>query len=519
MPEHFRALVFIFAFAGFAFLLAKKPLTAFAVPEADFVRRRNMWFGITLLAFLAHNFLIFLVVAAAVLLYVGRNERNLLALYAILMFAIPPFSAKLSGLGLINQLLVIDYARVLSIAILLPAALRARRELQGEPSKLFIADVLVVGFVVTQLGLRLTIDSATNTFRYGVYAFLDILLPYYVASRALRTVQAFREVLVSFVCAALVMAIIAMFEAARYWLPYTSLMHPLGVQWSLGAYLSRGSFLRAQVTTGQPIVLGYIMVVALAAYVYLRRSIPSKAMWWLGFVGLCGGLIATFSRGPWMAAIGAVLLFRFTTPRAVGGFMKIAVGVGVVGALVLASPIGEQVVEYLPFIGSIETENVTYRQHLLEVSIKLILQHPWFGSFDYIYALQDAELVIGGMVDIVNTYIGIGLSNGLVGLGCFAGAFIFTCLAIWRCMYAMPDKEDEQHTLGSGLLACIVGIMVTIFTVSSISFIPMVYWMVLGLGVGYVRMARRRAEQGEPVVDVAPAPLRGYASRVGARAS
>ena len=516
MPEHFRALVLILVFASIAFALAKRPLIAFAVAEEDYKRRRNLWFAVTVIAFLSHSFWIMLAVVGALLLYVGRREHNPMASFAILMFAVPPFSAKLSGLGLVNQLLLIDYSRMLALCILLPAVFRIRRERTGDEGRFIWPDVLVLGYIVTQLGLRFTVDSATNTMRYAIYAGLDIWLPYYVGSRTLRDVRAFREVIVSFVMAAMVMSLIAAFEAARYWLPYTSLVSPLGVQWSLGGYLSRGAFLRAQVTTGQPIVLGYIMVVALAAYLYIKRTVSLQSMWWLGFAALVGGLIASFSRGPWMAAIAAILLFRFTTPKAVGGLLKVAAGAGIVAVIVLNSPIGESVIEYLPFVGTIETENVAYREHLLQVSLQLIMQHPWFGSFDYIYALAEQDLVIGGMVDIVNTYIGVGLANGLVGLGCFAGAFAITLFCIWKSMLAMENKEDERHTLGSGLIAAIGGALITIFTVSSISFIALVYWMLLGLGVGYVRMSRSTHVVVEPMVQP-PVGAGRYGRPAGAR--
>lgn len=518
MPEHFRALVLILVFASIAFALAKRPLTAFAVAEEDFKRRRNLWFAVTVIAFMSHSFWIMLAVVGALLLYVGRREHNPMALFAILMFAVPPFSAKLSGLGLVNQLLLIDYSRMLALCILLPAVFRIRRERTGEEGRFLWPDIFVVGFIATQLGLRFTVDSATNTMRYAIYAGLDVWLPYYVGSRTLRDVRAFREVIVSFVMAAMVMALIAAFEAARYWLPYTSLVSPLGVQWSLGGYLSRGAFLRAQVTTGQPIVLGYIMVVAIAAYLYVKRTVSLQSMWWLGFVALAGGLIASFSRGPWMAALAAILLFRFTTPKAVGGLLKLSAGAGIIAVIVLNSPIGESVIEYLPFVGNIETENVAYREHLLQVSIQLIMQHPWFGSFDYIYALAEQDLVIGGMVDIVNTYIGVGLANGLVGLGSFVGAFAVTMFAIWKSMLAMENKEDERHTLGSGLLAAIGGALITIFTVSSISFIPLVYWTLLGLGVGYVRMSRSAHVAADPTVQM-PVGAGRYGSPAGARAT
>jgi hypothetical protein len=41
------------------------------------------------------------------------------------------------------------------------------------------------------------------------------------------------------------------------------------------------------------------------------------------------------------------------------------------------------------------------------------------------------------------------------------------------------------------LLATLIGILVIIFTVSSITFIPVVYWSVAGLGVAYIQMVRR----------------------------
>src|SRR5690348_15397184 len=55
LPEHLRALVFILAFAGTIFFFAKKPVTELACTPEDFTRRRNLWIGLTLAAFLAHN--------------------------------------------------------------------------------------------------------------------------------------------------------------------------------------------------------------------------------------------------------------------------------------------------------------------------------------------------------------------------------------------------------------------------------------------------------------------------------
>jgi O-antigen ligase len=331
-----------------------------------------------------------------------------------------------------------------------------------------------------------------------------------VASRSLRDVQAFRDVAMSLICATMVVALIAVFESLRYWLLYVPLEAVLGAESGMFHYLGRGSFLRAQGPTGQAIVLGYLMVVALGLFPYLRRSIPRQTWWWLGFGLLLAGLTASFSRGPWLAGLVALTVFRLTMPKAIGGSLKAAVVVATIALAVMASPIGTEVKAYLPFVGSIENENVDYRQHLLEVSIQVILQNPVFGSTSYMYSLIDQDLVIGGMVDVVNTFLGIGLANGLVGLGCFVGAFAYVIVGVLRGMRRLPDHDGEQHALGSGLLACVAGVMATIFTVSSISFVPVVYWTVLGLAAGYARL---RPET--PTGDVAVPPAPRFSLRVG----
>lgn len=62
---------------------------------------------------------------------------------------------------------------------------------------------------------------------------------------------------------------------------------------------------------------------------------------------------------------------------------------------------------------------------------------------------------------------------------------------IRRAMLSFADKDDERRQLGRVLLATLIGILVIIFTVSSITFIPVVYWSIAGLGVAYIQMVRR----------------------------
>ena len=51
MPGHLKALVVILVLAAIVFAFAKTPASAVATNASDFVRRRNLWFGVTLAGF------------------------------------------------------------------------------------------------------------------------------------------------------------------------------------------------------------------------------------------------------------------------------------------------------------------------------------------------------------------------------------------------------------------------------------------------------------------------------------
>jgi len=94
-----------------------------------------------------------------------------------------------------------------------------------------------------------------------------------------------------------------------------------------------------------------------------------------------------------------------------------------------------------------------------------------------------------GIVDVVNTYLGVALETGLVGLTLFTAFFVTILQSLRRAIRRFPPHHEEARTLGRALLATLCGILVIIFTVSSISIIPVVYWSVAGIAVAYVQWA------------------------------
>lgn len=490
MPEHLRALVVILLVAGVVFAMARRPATDL-IALSDFKRRRNLWFVLTIVAFVSHSFWVYAAAAAVLLTLARRRERNPMALFFILLFLIPPAMVPVSGFGLINYLVDVNHVRLLTLCVLLPVALSVRRRSDTLPFGRTWPDRVLAASLLLMILLYLRDTSITDTLRQVLYLYVDVFLPYYVASRALKTINDFKDALLAFVLASFVLALIGVAEFMRHWLLYNGLLEAMGVQWEMSGYLSRGGSLRASATTGQAIVLGYVMSVAIGLFLFVQGYVRNPLHRCLGALLLAAGLVVPLSRGPWIGAAIIVVIFVATGKSAVKRLGLLAL-VGVLSLPLLSVlPGGEKILDMLPFIGNLEKENITYRERLLDNSWIVIQRNPLFGSFDFRNTPEMQSMMQGGgIIDIVNTYIGLALRIGLVGMTLFVAFFVTILLAIRKSMLLVPDKDDEQRQLGRALLATLVGIMVIIFTVSSITVIPVVYWSIGGLGVAYAQMVR-----------------------------
>ena len=488
MPEHLKALVVILALSSMVFALARGPACALAMASQDFVRRRNLWLGITLIAFLSHNFWIYMALTGGLLLWAAPRETNKVALLFFLFFALPRISAEIPGFGGIRYFFTIDYFRLFSLAVLLPAAASLRRQAVADGSRATAADKILAAYIILNTVLQFEYVPFTGTLRGLVITMTDVVLPYYVVSRSLRDMQGFRDAIMSLAVGAMILAAISIFEMARHWLLYSKLDTAMGLTWEYGDYLDRDESLRASATSGQPIVLGYLMTVAFGFVLYLRRTIPSTALWLTGLVLIIGGEIAPISRGPWIG-FGVVILAYFALGDKAARRLGFLALVGLLSLpLLFTTAVGAKVIDLLPFIGTIEAGNVGYRERLLELSLQIIGYSPLFGEPNFLIYLE--ELRQGqGIIDMVNSYLIIALNSGLVGLSLFLGFFGAIMRGIYRRMRAM-DKTDEQHELGQALIATLLGILAMIATVSPISYISVVYWAIAGLGLAYVRLPK-----------------------------
>ncbi|WP_283180692.1 O-antigen ligase family protein [Pseudomonas svalbardensis] len=507
MPEHFRALIVILVLTGIVFAMARRP-AADLIPDRNFTRRRNLWFILTLLAFVSHSFWVYAGIAAIVLTFAQNRERNPVALFFLLLFLIPPATAEIPGFGLINYFFALSHIRVLALCVLLPVFFALRKRADTVPFGRTWPDKLLAAYLLLTSLLFLRETTVTDTLRQMLYLFIEVFLPYYVASRALKNLSDFKDALFGFVLAAMVLSLIGLFEYAKHWQLYSAVVYAMGMQWDPG-YLSRGGSLRASATTGQAIALGFVISVAIGFYLYLQEEVRSKLQRSLGALLLAGGLYAPLSRGPWIGAAVMIVVFIGTGRKAIRRLMLLAAAGVLALPLLAVVPGGQKVLDLLPFIGTVEVENITYRQRLIDNAVIVIQRNPWLGSFNFRSTPEMQSMIQGqGIIDIVNTYIGIALSFGLVGLTLFVVFFVSVLQGIRKGMRSFPNEDDEARRLGRALLATLAGILITIVTVSSITVIPVVYWSVAGLGVAYAQMARRLKHTSTAVTASAHLQLR-----------
>lgn len=475
MPEHFRALIVILTIGILVFFYEKKAIRPLLLPE-EFSRWRNAWFAITLIAFLSQNFWLFIGFSGAYLLYISKSEKNIFALYFTLILAIPTISAR------IPVLFDISFVRLLALTLLLPFFLSFRAG-QGTPSLgKPLSEKLLIAFILLNTVLTLRTHTFTDTMRYGIYGFTDIFLPYYAASRAIKDFEQLKKVMIALLVACFVVGAIGTFEYIKSWLLYNPLQDALRVEWDMGSYLGRGDSLRAMASLDHPIILGFVMTIGLGFYLFIAPSIKSKILRLTGFGLLIAGLIASLSRGPWVGTAVLLLVLVAYSKKALRGFAMLAIAIIFALPMLNLIPGGDKIINLIPFVGETDKENVEYRQKLIDRAILIVQRNPFFGVPDSRKEPEMADMVQGqGIVDIVNSYVGVATGNGLVGLSLFVGFFALVLLRIHNSLKKIADKSSEEYLCGRSLLATMIAALVIIFTVSGIGVIPTIYWSLAGL--------------------------------------
>jgi len=462
MLSQIKPLVVVLLFALVMFSLARPTFVRF-MADSDYVRRRNVWLALTTAAFLSPSFWVYFFIAAPTMVWAGRKDSNPLALYLMLYLLIPPMDVDIPAIG-IGQVFPLNQARLLNLTVLLPAiCTRDSEPSTGRKHGATAADILLLAFGALHLLVFIPYESITNTIRRAILYGIDVYIVYYAFSRLSRRPETSTDALGALTLTAIILAPIGAFESIRQWLLFTGISANWGVPNEF-SWLLRGDKLRAQASTGHALGLGWLLAMGTGFWMYLRTTEPSRIRSFWVFILFTVGLFFTYSRGPWMMATLIPLCYLAMTSRDVASFAKKILAFGLIAAIFLATPLGSDVADKLPFIGNADQDTVEYRRQLAETSWRLIQEHPLFGN--PFVLLEMEELRQGqGIIDMVNGFTTIALYYGLVGLTLYVGALLIPtlrCFSRFRLARAQGDGPVTIHS--AVLIACMIG---TIFYIAS----------------------------------------------------
>jgi O-antigen ligase len=217
--------------------------------------------------------------------------------------------------------------------------------------------------------------------------------------------------------------------------------------------------------------------------VTLRARVTIVLVFWLG-------MVATFSRGPWIGAVLIYLAYSALKPRAISRLFKAGFLMAIVLGLVSLSPIGEKIMASLHVTGGQADADFIYRQRLLDRSLELVQAHPLFGDP---LAMQEMEdLRQGqGIIDIVNTYIGVLLFHGWVGLILFLGFALSALKGVFGAAKAAISTDPDWALLGFNIAACIVGMLFMIADCSLMFGVEKMLYISVALAAAYARRGKQ----------------------------
>jgi O-antigen ligase len=498
------ALAWLFLRGAFQPLLAKR----------EYNRAWTVIVAATVVVFLAHSLPLYgigiAVVAFVAQAYLGGGVRGKLAAFMLLMVVLPPLSWQVGDIGDISYLLGLTGARILALVLLTGPALQLMGDRRFKREGWVVPlDLAVIAYQVLKIALMVPHSSGTTLLRMLVESVLDILLPYYVASRAIRTEPDLRF-LVSHLALGLAFTAavgVAEFFANRYF--YSELQFVYNYKWSLTMILMRGTHLRVEATTPEPIVLAFEMIFALGIWTFLRG--PDWRRWQVAgvYALLIGCMVFTFSRGPWIGAIifGLSLLgLRRLNTKAFTALFVFLLGSAVVMKMLGADQFAINALSTVFGSSEADLSSINYRNELLDTALALLRQSPWLGVPDYasqMQALRQGE----GIIDLVNSYIAIALDTGVVGLVIYLLPYV---LAFSR-MLRVPGISKRQSSDGTAgwftaiFVAMTIALLVTIFTTSMFFTMPILLILLLALPIARLAM---KTETLDLPLDIEPP--RGY---------
>jgi len=430
-----------------------------------------------------------------------RGER--IAYYFLLLPVLPLFvSVELPGLipG-IRAWIDFNVPVMLALFVLLPLSMKVFF-FGGPKDRLFVfkADKYMAFLLILLFALSFRNPTLTSGLRQVSLHFLQVLLPYYAISRALKKREDFEIVFYAIAFSGMIVASVGIIEAVKHWPMFLSLIDIMHLTTApISPFVLRGGLLKigSTFTSGTP--AGYFLTAVIAILFFLKNfSKLNKQLIYLIAAMCFVTIFFTAARGAWLSfLVMAAVVAMYQKGKKMKFILVFLLGLYVVLPFLEWTPVGHAIAQKLGQVVPTSTSHeeygsIDYRTKLIQASITTMSFNPWFGSKDYLEADEMQAMMQGeGIIDVVNTYFGIGLAYGWVGLTLFALIFINTA---WNLFILANNRKLRKQSeyfsqMATIFLAIFITTIVVIGTISSVSLLPHYYWALTGVAAALIRVA------------------------------
>jgi hypothetical protein len=435
----------------------------------------------------------------------GSHQLLLVALAAIVLLGVFAWAYPgLFGIALVAMLLVpytwsptIRTAPTpLIVLFALPGAFAAAVALTFNGRlRLCVLDYLVIAILISLLSSEYaTVAGGILGTHSLAHIEVEVLLIPYLAFRLIFTAwpQTLPKLLGALMMTGAALSLFAVYEELHRSTPFatSSLNNPLLVQWERN--YPRAGGVRAQAVMGHPIALGSFLVIPLVFAFAQRR--------WRLFGVLALGEALTLSRGPYIAAIAALLLYSILTRR-VGRF---GVLIAVAGVLALfIGPVRNSVTNSFQ-TGTAENANAHYRSALLSTSIDSLTL--WGKP-----AGETTELYSGSQTNLSDVTSELALISGRQGV---SGLLIWLgFLAAFA--YIIREAKTRSDSILMLLGTALVGEWVALLSVALITTFQDAFWLTAAMAAARLTQGISQPDKRSPTA-VALGRLNGTEEKPGA---
>jgi len=462
---------------------------------------------------LVQNMILYQLALFLSFIFTVRNPTDIVLRYALMLLLLPNAPLYIGTdswyVGTMKS------SGVLAIAAVVATFMHSGgKNSATQPGKILPPDLLALGLFSLMLFWGVGFDNSHEFVRGAIY-WGNLWLLYIPLRLNILGRNEYRLALAIIATAAMILSVLALYEAREHWALYDTISGLLDFHRSFTNNINfRGGLMRASVTMSGPLMLASVLSFALLATYISRQYFRTGWGWVAAMVLISFGNLACQSRSN--AVGGLITLFLLLVLmrkwKAIAGLVGAA---AVAGALILAMPGGGKNADGTDsalFASGEKYEHngvqySDYRTLLFARGVEVGMRHPILGQplYKSLQALSDIEQG-QHIVDLVNSYLVIFLISGFPGLIFFVGLIFLT----FGQMIATRTRNEtrEAKSLRAFLLVSFGYMYVQLAYVSIIDRVPfLLLFPLVGIRIYLLTRGSEIGDQAPGVVAAKPISL------------